>query len=104
MKHAERHGWYWAVVLLLIGGALAYLIWPHDITEVPLASVTVGGVLRLIASIAIALVFLVWALDAADLANFLNVSARTGNVKSHQVRTSGTSQRDRKFNLRRLKW
>ena len=66
MKRAERFDWLWAMLLLGTGGALAYLIWPHGITDVPLASVTIGAYLRLIASAVVALVFLIWASDAMD--------------------------------------
>ncbi len=45
-----------AVVLLAIGLAAAYWVWPSGITDLTLASITFGALLRAIASGAIAIV------------------------------------------------
>lgn len=48
-----------AVVILAIGLAVAYWVWPSGITELTLASITFGTLSRAIASGVIALVFFV---------------------------------------------
>ena len=57
-RQAEVVVWVMAAVLLGIGCAIAYWIWPPGIMDVPLASVTVGTFLRMLASGVIALIFL----------------------------------------------
>ena len=47
-----------ATVLLAIGWAVAYWVWPAGITDLPLAAVKVGALLQAIASGVIALVTL----------------------------------------------
>ena len=47
-----------AVIVLVVGLAVAYWVWPEGITALPLASITFGALLRAIASGAISLIFL----------------------------------------------
>jgi hypothetical protein len=47
-----------ATVLLAIGFVIAYWVWPAGITDLPLAAVTFGALLRAIASGVMALVTL----------------------------------------------
>ena len=51
-----------AAILLAIGLAAAYWVWPSGITDTPLGAMTFGALLRAIASGAIALVSFVFAL------------------------------------------
>lgn len=58
-EHAQANVRVMAVVFLTIGLAAAYWVWPSGITELTLASITFGALLRAIASGVIALVFCV---------------------------------------------
>lgn len=37
----------WFLVVLAIGGSLAYLLWPEGITDIPLGELTLGVLARL---------------------------------------------------------
>lgn len=47
--------WVIAAVLFGIGLAIAYWVWPDGITDIPLAQITFGGLLRAAASSVITL-------------------------------------------------
>jgi hypothetical protein len=55
-----------AAVFLGIGGAAAYWIWPEGITDLPLASIKFGGLLRAIGSGVIAFIALCLAVSMLD--------------------------------------
>ena len=57
-ESAQRVVWAVASVLLGIGWIVAYWVWPSGITDLPLASITFGELLRAIASGVIALITL----------------------------------------------
>ena len=47
-----------AVIVLVVGLAVACWVWPDGITALPLSSITLGALLRAIASGSIGLIFL----------------------------------------------
>ena len=49
-----------AVFVLAIGWVVAYWIWPKGITDLPLAAITLGALLRALAAGAIALIVLIF--------------------------------------------
>jgi hypothetical protein len=49
-EKAQRTVWITATLLLVIGLAIAYLVWPSGITDFALAEIRFGGLLRAVAS------------------------------------------------------
>ena len=51
---ADEVAKFFGIVILVVGLSIAYWVWPTGTVELPLASLTIGTVLRMLASAAFA--------------------------------------------------
>jgi len=60
-EQAQATARRWAVVLLVVGWAMVYWVWPAEITALPLAAIKFGALLQTLLSGVTALVTLILA-------------------------------------------